>query len=137
MIATMHKTFDRQAESHGEPMSAGNVWGHTQFSNFVRAHSDCECNGFTFEPGHLRNTDLGYFNTLPSGVRKLLLSSEWKDRYIILTEVRYWRGKTKMTLGYIISDAHGDHAPLHKMYYGRTRASRDVIDQVAEALKRK
>lgn len=137
MIATMHKTFDRQANAHSEPMYAGNVWGKTQFSNFVRPHSECKCNGFTFDPGHLRNTDLGYFKTLPGHVRRLLLSPEWRDRYIILTEVRYWKGREqKVVLGYVISDAKGDHQPLQKLVMGRTERACDVVDKVAQALVR-
>lgn len=112
-IDTSHRTFNRQCEC----LSTGNVWGTCQFSNYVRAETETECNNMQFPIGHLRKWDLDQFKDLPSHIRRQV-EEMTKTVGGILYEIRHWGkrlpyggGKQKIIHGYILTAQHGAAIP--------------------------
>jgi hypothetical protein len=135
---TGHKTFDRQT---GGYVSTGNVWGDAQFSNYIRAYCETECNGAIRPVGHLQAFDLKPFTDLPplilEQVKAFLHSNQG-----ILYEFRHWITKFhpsfgnqrhKIIHGWILTadDKHG-HRILHRWVFGRTHKSYDIMNAVEE-----
>jgi hypothetical protein len=60
--------FNRQTNF----IDVGNVIANTQYSSYIRPFTQTECNGFTWNPGYLRETDLRMFKEL--GVSERILS---------------------------------------------------------------
>lgn len=137
-IRTGHSTFDRQCEYLG----TGNVSGNVQKSQYVRARTNTECNGFRFEPGHLRESDLRTFrdmsgsgrSDLPGHVRAYI-EAFTESESAILYEIRSWRSGRKTVHGYIITrpgKKYGEDEFLVALSTGPTHKSRDILRTVAE-----
>lgn len=58
-----YKSFDKALDAM--PMIEGNTISNVQFSSFVRAVSETECNDQTFTPGALAKFDLDAFKSYP------------------------------------------------------------------------
>ena len=58
-----YKSFDKALDTM--PMIEGNTISNVQFSSYVRATSQNECNEHTFAPGALAKFDLEKFNSCP------------------------------------------------------------------------
>lgn len=67
LIESGHKTFDRQTTL----VSTGNQIGNTVLGWFIRSFAETECNGQTFKPGHLQNSDLARW-PVPFGIREIV-----------------------------------------------------------------
>ena len=125
VINTGHKTFDRQCCV----VSTGNVIAPTQYSCYVRAQNNTECNGFQFPAGHLRDGDLKNMDDMPSYVRKYVLSQTEVDKAIVYQFFHYASGKN-IIHGYVVTDSA--HKLLRKFVIGPTCKSYSVIDTVTE-----
>lgn len=128
MISTGHKTFDRQANA--DCITTGNVWGNVQFSNFIRAHTQTECNGFEFEQGKLQDHDLQGYRNLPKRVLAAVKSLA-HNQSVILYEYRHWRGNQKHLHGYIVTDT--THKAL-AVFAKQRKKSVDVLKAVIPAI---
>jgi hypothetical protein len=130
---TGHKTFDRQT---GGYVSTGNVWGDAQFSNFIRAYCETECNGAIRPVGHLQAFDLKPFTDLPNGIRRQV-EELTKDEQGILYEFRHWVGpsyeRRKVIHGWILTrnDTRG-YRFVKRWVIGPTHRSYAIMDAVQE-----
>jgi hypothetical protein len=135
-IHTGHATFDRQCDI----LMTGNVWGNTQFSNFIRPESELECNGIVNAPGHLRSYDLGMFTALPSFVRDAVIAAT-ADKAAILYEIRHWVGskrrdnRRKIVHGYLLTRTGSmNYQLIQKFMIGHTEKDYAVIQECAPYL---
>jgi hypothetical protein len=97
-INTGHKTFDRQCTC----ISTGNQIGNCVISFYIRSYSNTECNNHFFEPGHLRNTDIGHFKNLPIFAKDYL--DIHKEEEFILYHFFHYQKHTKISDGYVITN---------------------------------
>lgn len=110
-IDTPHKGFNREA-NHPERghVGTGNVISGVQRSTFVRAHSKTRCNGFEFQPGELRASDLKMFSrTMPANMMRRVeqLST---DQDLIVYEFRSpAAGGKHTTHGWLVTDTFYRH----------------------------
>lgn len=118
------KTFNRQCDC----ISTGNVWGHVQFSQYIRPTNEVTCNGATFPPGHLRDYDLKPFRLgLFPQVRKAIMKYADKGLQTILYKFRHFNGEREIIHGFVITDAQ--HRLLRKFVTGPTYKSQSVIEE--------
>ena len=92
-----HKTFDKKCAI----IMTGNVYSGTQTSSFVRPLTETKCNGFDFEPGHLRSFDLGNWPHMPSYVRDEVLRRTGTES-VIVYEFFHYVGRKKTTHGWVL-----------------------------------
>ena len=116
-IRTGHSQFDAQCDI----VSTGNVTANTQYSGFIRAVSETECNGMTFVPGHLFEYDMkGFRDSIPPDLEKWIW---FLNQTVILYEFRHWSRKhgtsRKQVHGYVVTDA--DHNLLKIVVVGKQR----------------
>lgn len=132
-IETGCTVFDRQCDG----LMTGNVWGGVQFSNYIRAYAETECNGFENPPGHLRKFDLDYFKSLPSHIREAV-EKETRTVKGILYEYRHHTsdgcgGHIKHLHGWILTrgDEH-DHRMVRIFPANNRWKSQHLLQVVAE-----
>lgn len=103
-----HKAFDRQTEL----ITTGNVWGTTQFSHYIRATDECDCNGHRFNKGTLFRKDVEVLmGAVGGGVFKDLLPLGDPDGagfpggwgYLF----RYFDRGCPVFIGALVTDRHG------------------------------
>lgn len=130
---TGHKAWDRKADKCG--VYKGNALTSAQYSSFIRAHQQTECNGFIREPGHLRQFDINAFGAyrIPSAMRKKM--DEHKDEQVILYCIRYWKGDKCSVLGWVLTDEH--YYPLATQAVIRTSKTWNVIDAFLQRVTEK
>lgn len=92
------KTFNDQCDI----ITTGNVIGGVQKSSYIRPHSEVMNGGYEGKPGQFRAFDLNQFPDLPWAVRNWM--AENREKHVILYEFRFWRGREKQVIGYIITD---------------------------------
>ena len=110
IIDSGYKTFDKYIIA----ISVGNVGG--QFSNYIRAYNNVECNGATYEKGHLRDYDLSIFHNLDNNVKEFVKSIT-NDKSCILYEFyTYTKGK-RNKVGYIVEQDNGTYSIFNNSYY--------------------
>lgn len=75
------KEFDMQTNC----ITTGNAYCNTQISSFIRPFNEMECNGYSFNKGHLMNFDLQQFQKfgIPENIRKILRNPEREDSVIL------------------------------------------------------
>lgn len=126
---SLHKMFNRQVDS----ISTGNVWGHCQFSGFIRAYNETECNGFTNPVGHLQQWDINQFTKgVPDYVWDKVKECAINNG-VILYQFRYfeygYEGR-KIVMGHVITTADYDNPQLIRSYYAKnTLKCMSVIDE--------
>jgi len=122
-----HKTFNRQVDC----ISSGNVIGDVQLSGCVRPRSETECNGFTYEKGHLQEYDLGWLvGDFPNYVKEFIRKLEYaEDHSVIAYEFRHWNGEKKVVHGYVVTTGGDDGHKVLGRWYGEHWKSRSVIDE--------
>lgn len=118
-------------------ISTGNVIGGGQFSLYVRPFNETECNGFTWEKGHLRNFDLKSFSNLPNRVRKYVESVTQDESIILYKFYHYNRNYSRryrgwgnnhaefIIHGYVVTDR--EHKLMQYFVTGPTYKSEQVI----------
>jgi len=100
-----HKTFNRQIKC----ISTGNVIGDCVHSGCIRSYNEIECNGFTNNPGHLQNYDLGWLNReLHYTLKNHIQNGDKNQKYIGYTFF-YWHGSQKIFIGWILTDMNHTH----------------------------
>lgn len=122
------KAFDALIDRTQGTICDGNVWGAAQFSNYVRAETQTECNGATFAPGRLAASDIktfGHNQYLVMGMVKRARESnpELRDSSLIV----YLFRNTRVNYGYLITDAHKNLLMSHSM----ARNGRAILDEAA------
>jgi hypothetical protein len=122
-IDTGHKSFDRQTNV----LMAGNIIANTQFGWHIRPYSETECNGYTFEPGHLRRVDLGYFTHLPHHVRQAVIELTATEA-VWLYQFYHYSGKRRIVHGYLITAK--DHTLLKTIVTGDRYRSAKILAAV-------
>lgn len=126
-IETGHKTFDRQADL----VTTGNVVGHVQYSGYVRAATELECNRMKFEKGHLRAFDLQWWiKTLqiPTHVLEYVMEAT-EEKSVILYEFHHHKQPHgRVTHGYAVTTP--DHYLLARFVTGRGKKSLGVMQTV-------
>lgn len=110
-------------------LGRGNVISNVQRSTYIRARSATRCNGYTFEPGRLRDHDLSFFGShMPPRVRSRILAlSEHRD--LIAYWFFHWQGRVRVEHGWLLTDT--DHLELWRWVTGATWKSSDVLEAVA------
>lgn len=110
-------------------VSTGNVWGDAQFSNFIRAFNETECNGFTNAPGQLQAFDLGLFrgSSIPFQIRAAIRNRP-DSRH---TLYRFDGGKAPGYFGWLLTDSRGTAVIEAE---GPARKSHGVLDVVVPAI---
>jgi hypothetical protein len=132
-MSTGNSTFDRQANSPYQYFGKGNVISHVQYSNYIRAFNETECNGNIRPKGHLQNFDLKNFVAIAP--RRIIEYVKFVavDERVILYKVRHWSGNTEVIHGYVVTKCDkNDYKLMKKFYIGRTEKSRNVVDVFAE-----
>lgn len=129
----MHKTFMKELEKSCGP-SRGNVISDTQTSFYIRPFSQTECNGFTREPGVLRDFDLKPFidTGLPQNILKDVKFYTQHSSAILYRIFHYDSRKKQQVHGYILTDAI--HRKLKIWYTNTSSKSVEVMDYVADRL---
>lgn len=125
-----HKTFDRIANRHS--VVTGNVLSDVQTSFFIRPYTETECNGFTREPGHLRNFDLEPFRKIgtPRHVLDYVRSVTENTPVILYRFFHHNNNGDKIVHGYVVTTT--DYELLKFFVTGPTYKSHNII---AEAIK--
>lgn len=109
----------------------GNVMSNTQSSTYVRSYDQTHCNGFDFEPGRLREFDLGFFGRdVPSSVLTMARSLT-KTADVIVYRFFHWQRRVRITHGWLITNR--DHETLWRLVTGPTWKSAAALD-AAEAV---
>lgn len=103
-INTGHKTFDKKANN--DLLITGNVVGNCQFSSYIRAYNQTECNEKEFKPGALQSFDLRNFFVsgyhVPYSIEYRIESD--KNQRFILYCIRHSVGSKKRIHGWILTD---------------------------------
>ena len=124
---SLHKTFNKQCDS----ISKGNVWGDSQFSGFIRAHNNVDCNGFTFDKGHLQQTDIKMFSNyhIPEYIKHRIIT-ESKNKSIIFYVFKHYSYKKQKHIidGYVMTD---DNYNLIAKFYTGNYKQQSIIDEAA------
>jgi len=122
-----HKTFNRQVDC----ISSGNVIGHVQLSGYVRPRNETECNGFTFEKGHLQEYDLGWLaEKFPNYVKEFIRKLDYaEDHSVIAYEFRHWNGRKKIIHGHVVTTGGDNGHKVLRKWYGDRLKSKSVIDE--------
>lgn len=101
-----HVAFDEQVKC----VSTGNVWGGGQFSNYIRAFNQIECNGKTdYAEGHLQAFDLKPYQRpqsvtpAPSYVIEYVKEAA-RNQSVILYQFYHVIQGRKRVHGYIVTD---------------------------------
>lgn len=135
LLSTGCKKFDKQTSA----LMSGQQIGDTITSFFVRPHSELECNGHTFRPGQLRQSDIDRLG------RDLCYSAKaWLERnaeaHVLVHCLFHWKRRTKYVLegkvldGAVVVDY--DHN-LVQIFYGNSHyKSGQVVDVCATYLCR-
>jgi hypothetical protein len=128
-----HKTFDRQVAF----VSTGNVISPCQLSTHVRAYAELSCNGMMFEPGHLRDHDLGWFDStgMPKSLRQWLLRITQEEGAWVYRFCHYNSKGRRVVHGWVVTT--NNHRLLTKYYTGPTWKSNLVIDEAAKYVSNK
>lgn len=102
LIETGHATFDRQTNVIG----TGNIIANTQSAFFVRGELCVKCWGpKVYQPGELRDYDLGNWPKMPSSVRiAIVRMTRGQQDSIWVSEFFHYNGRRRITHGYIITD---------------------------------
>jgi hypothetical protein len=133
-IDTGHKTFDSQCDL----ITTGNAITNVQLSWYIRPVSATQCNGFTFPPGKLFESDIKPF--LRDIPRSLLSWLRGLGQDVILYEFRHWTHsegrRNKHVHGYVVTDPQ--HNLLRTINVGTqhwrsARVIKAVLPYVAEA----
>lgn len=81
IVRTGYDVFDRQTNC----IITGNAICNTQVSSFIRPYSQQECNGMTFQQGHLLKTDIQGFTQwrIPQVILDVVNDRERTDSVIL------------------------------------------------------
>jgi hypothetical protein len=129
-----HKMFNRQCKL----IATGNQIGNVVYSNYIRPHSEIECNGFINKPGHLQNWDLTkniVADTLPSAIREQIRELTY-DKGGIVYNFHHWNGNKRIDDGFVLT-TRDEHHKLVKVWYVNTNwraraAVKEAIKYIVE-----
>ncbi len=82
----------------------GNAVTNVQISNIIRPWNETNCNGGTYEPGHLQKFDLKNFKDVPANVLETI-AEEGRDRTLVLYRFFYRNTqKRRVYLGWALTE---------------------------------
>jgi len=119
----------------GDTYMTGNVYSNIQFSNYVRAITKTECNGFAFPAGKLAATDLEYFLSVPqigAWYKGFHARCPDVDTICYLIQDRVSRSRPRVLRGYFVTDTTGKE--LHRVALSNSRASWGVLTKAVRAI---
>jgi hypothetical protein len=92
--------------------------GDVQLSGYVRPRNETECNGFTFERGHLQEYDLNWLlKDFPYYVKEFIRGLAYAENHSTIGyEFRLWNGQKKTVLGYVVTAGADDGHRLLKQW---------------------
>ncbi len=125
-----HKTFNRQTQC----ISTGNVIANTQYSNYVRPHSETECNGFTNDPGHLQNWDLTkniVADTLTCWLREEIRKLT-HDIGGIIYNFHHWNGDKRIDDGFVLTSKHDKYKLIKVWYINPDLRAQAAVDEAVK-----
>lgn len=96
------KEFDKQTDT----IFPGSVIDNTQWSNCIRPYKETECNGKTFEKGHLMKYDTAFFekNGLPQSLKKYLYDEKRENKVILYMFFIVNKHKRVEPFAFVITD---------------------------------
>jgi len=110
-----YKSFDNFIDS----ISTGNRIGGGQYSNYIRAYTDVECNNLPFDPGYLREHDIrqGIVSPMPGEVEEFVRANTQVKEVIIYEFYHRRSGQEKRTtLGFVITTTRDDGYKLLRVF---------------------
>lgn len=123
---SLHKGFNQQCRL----IATGNQIGDVVVSFYIRSHDETECNGRTFERGHLQNYDINHFaNLVPYQVLSELKQLTHKDSGIFYVFRHRTNGK-RIVDGAVLTTT--SHVLIKKWHVNRNRKAMDAVDRAAE-----
>lgn len=128
-VASGHATFDKAANHrvHGY-VGTGNVESNVQASSFIRPWTETECNGHSFPPGHLHDTDIAQFARLLSSADRAKIDALTRDRPAIAYVFFHYVGRRRVMHGWIVTDAY--YRFIAHRVTGPTVKSHAVLDDM-------
>lgn len=129
-----HRTFNRQTQC----ISTGNVIANTQYSNYIRAYSETECNGFDFALGHLQDYDLTkniVASSLPSHIREEIRRLTRENGGIVYN-FHHWtftpKGEGRIDDGIVLTTRHDDHRLVKVWYLNQNWKAMAAVDEAVK-----
>lgn len=122
---SLHKGFNRQCRL----IATGNQIGDVVVSFYIRGHDETECNGRTFERGHLQDYDINNFANLTPQLLGELKQLTRKDGGIFYVFRHRTNGKGIVD-GAVLTTT--GHVMVKKWYVNRDRKAMDAVDRAAE-----
>lgn len=112
---------------------SGNTTTPLELSTFVRASSKVWCNGFKFEPGHLRNCDFKTFSQYREAQR--LIMDNAPDEECVAYLWRRWSSHRDDShpIVYGITIATPDNVIIKSMVMGNRANYRNIVKALEEA----
>jgi hypothetical protein len=132
--AVTHKAYTKALSDF--EFSTGNVISDAQLSMHIRAWNETECNGFTFEQGHMQQSDLKPFAHLPYHVRKIVyqkLKTQSGWLYEVRHSVRRDGKLNRVTHGWILMDKHNNEILFRT--FGNSEKSESCIARAVKAIE--
>ena len=123
-----HKTFNRQCKL----IVVGNQIGDVVYSNYVRAYSEIECNGFMNPPGHLQNWDLVsniVSNILPGDIREEVRELT-REAGGIIYNFHHWNRDTRIDDGFVLTTRN--HKLIKVWYSTNNWRARGAVDEAVK-----
>ena len=127
LFESLHKTFNKQIDC----ISHGNVWGDVQYSNYIRAYTETECNGFTSPEGHLQKFDLESFYNLrvPSYILDQVKELTHNQKGILYLFKHFNKGERVLD-GLVLTNANYDNPKVIQVWYlGRNYKQISIVDE--------
>lgn len=129
---TGHKTFDKIAAN--DYIGCGNVYSNIQYSGYIRAYNELECNGRINEPGHLQEFDLspwrknaGKLHT-PHQIFQYVKEHAKDEKLILYAFFHTNSRKQRIVHGYAVTKAQKkDHKLMKYWVTGPTYKSHDIV----------
>lgn len=113
IINSGYKAFDKQTNFLGD----GNVIANTQYSNYIRPYGEVECNGATFQPGHLLKFDIQHFKRIPDAIISAIMDANRENSYILYEFfVNPKKGERREVIGYVLTDYQNNHVASQIVY---------------------
>lgn len=125
IINTGHKTFDRQFVC----ASTGNVIGGGQYSTYIRAFTETECNGHVNQPGYLQDWDLQHFHDMPAWLKREVKELCYDESLILYEFYHYdYASSRNITHGYVLTTGYPEYKLIKQWTTGPTYKSYEVIN---------
>ena len=100
-IESEFKLFNKQTTL----ITTGNVWGDTQYSNYIRPWKEVKNYSYIGRPGEFAKYDMQFFTNVPERMKKIIYDTE-REKPLILYEFRVFHGGEKEVIGYVLTTGY-------------------------------